>query len=139
MDQLPDASPDVSPDRPAVVVPIRVRYVECDPMNLAHHSSYAVWLEMARTELLRERGVNYRELEARGVFFVVARLSVRYRKPIYYDDEIEVHCRAMPPAGVKIDHHYEVRRGGQVLATAETTIVAVDRDGRMQRPPAELA
>ena len=121
-----------------VVVSIRVRYVECDPMNLAHHSSYAVWLEMARTELLRQRGVRYRDIEAKGIYLVVARLNVRYRKPIYYDDLIEIHCRVQPPAGVKIEHRYEVRRDGVQVATAETTIVAVDDAGRMQRPPAEI-
>ena len=41
---------------------LRVRYPECDPMNVAHHSAYAVWLELARTELLREQGLAYRDL-----------------------------------------------------------------------------
>ena len=50
------------PDR--VTIPIRVRYAECDPMQIAHHASYPVWMEMGRTELLRAQGANYRECEA---------------------------------------------------------------------------
>ncbi|MEM6553067.1 MAG: thioesterase family protein [Planctomycetota bacterium] len=120
------------------VVQIRVRYAECDPMNVAHHSAYPVWLEIARTELLREQGAAYRDLEASGVLFVVARLSVRYRRPAMYDDELDVSVMAEPVMGAKIEHRYEVRRDGEVLATGETTIVCVDRDGKMQRVPEGL-
>ena len=59
----------------------RVRYAECDPMNVAHHASYAPWLEMGRTELLRQGKVSYAELEQAGVFLVVTKLELRYRRP----------------------------------------------------------
>jgi acyl-CoA thioester hydrolase len=107
-------------------------------MGVAHHSAYTVWLEIARTELLRARGIAYRELEAQGVFFVVARLSIRYRRPARYDERIEVNCSVAETAGVKIEHAYELRRGSQLLATAETTIVCVDREGRLQPVPEPL-
>ncbi|MEM6392288.1 MAG: thioesterase family protein [Planctomycetota bacterium] len=120
------------------VVRVRVRYVECDPMNVAHHSAYPVWMELARTELLREQGAAYRDLEASGVLFVVARLSVRYRRPAMYDDELDVWVQGEPVVGAKIEHRYEVRRGEEVLATGETTLVCVDREGKMQRVPEGL-
>ncbi|MHC4946771.1 MAG: acyl-CoA thioesterase [Planctomycetota bacterium] len=49
-------------------IQIRVRYNECDPMNVAHHTAYPVWFEIGRTELLRRTGLTYRDLEADGVF-----------------------------------------------------------------------
>ncbi len=58
-----------------------LRYAECDPMNVAHHGSYPIWLEIVRTELLRQQGVRYRDLEAKGTYFVVVRMSLRYRRP----------------------------------------------------------
>lgn len=122
----------------STTVAVRVRYVECDPMGVAHHSVYPVWLELARTELLREQGFVYRELEERGVLFVVARMSLRYRKPARYDDELLVHVASEASAGVKVEHTYEVKRGAELLATAETTLVCVDRDGKLQPVPAGL-
>ncbi|MCX5658508.1 MAG: thioesterase family protein [Planctomycetota bacterium] len=116
-------------------LPIRVRYSECDPMNVAHHSAYTIWMEMARTEMLRHRGVAYRELEARGVFFVVARLSVRYRRPARYDDALTIRVTLKPSAGVKVEHEYQILRGTELLAAAETTLACVDRDGRLQPVP----
>ncbi|MEM6749959.1 MAG: acyl-CoA thioesterase [Planctomycetota bacterium] len=119
-------------------VPLRVRYAECDPMGVAHHSAYTVWLEIARTELLRAQGGVYRDMEANGIFFVVARLSLRYRQPAKYDDQLTIHVAAEPTAGVKIEHRYEVRRGRDKLATAESTIVCVDADGKLQPVPQGL-
>lgn len=121
-----------------ITMPLRVRYAECDPQNVAHHAAYAVWLENARTELLRQQGRAYRDLERQGVFFVVARLTIRYRRPARYDDELSIHCGVGKSAGVKIDHTYRIERDGELLAEAETTLVCVDRDGKLRPVPEEL-
>lgn len=106
--------------RPSRAVPtsgvhqVRVRYCECDPMGVAHHAAYIPWLEMGRTELLRDAGVNYAELEAAGVFLVIVKLEVSYKRPAYYDDLVEVRTRVLGPASrVKIRHEYEVVRVGE--------------------------
>ena len=122
----------------AITIPIRVRYVECDAMRVAHHSSYVAWLEMARTELLRARGFAYRDLEASGVLMVVARLNIKYRQPVRYDDVIEIYCEAQPTAGVKLLHNYQITHDGQLAGEAETTLVCVDAQGRMQPVPEQL-
>ncbi len=124
------------PDR--VIVPLRVRYVECDPMRIAHHSAYTVWMEIGRTELLRAQGANYRDCEDNGVYFAVARLSIRYKKPARYDDELMLHVIGLPCAGVKVEHRYELYRGEELLMTAETTIVCVTAEGRAVPVPKGL-
>jgi acyl-CoA thioester hydrolase len=118
---------------------LRVRYHECDPMGLAHHSMHAVWFEMARTELLRQHGISYREVEEAGIYLVVARLNVRFRKPARYDDWLSITVTEKPDGGIKLQHGYEVRRGDELLATGETTLVCVDADGKPQPIPAWLA
>ncbi|MEM9414137.1 MAG: thioesterase family protein [Planctomycetota bacterium] len=130
--------PDTDPRPTQTTVTIRVRYCECDPMQVAHHASYPVWMEIARTELMREQGACYRDCESAGVFFVVARMSIRYRKPAKYDDEIIVDVLCLPCAGVKVEHRYEIRRGGVLLATAETTLVCVDANGKAVPVPEGL-
>lgn len=121
-----------------VTVPIRVRYAECDPMQIAHHASYPVWMEMGRTELLREQGANYRDCEAKGIFFAVARLNIRYKKPARYDDELDLLVIGLPCAGVKVEHRYELRRGDELLMTAETTLVCVTGEGKAVPVPKGL-
>lgn len=118
-------------------VAVRVRYCECDPMGVAHHAAYPVWLEIARTEILRRSGVSYKDLEAAGVFLVVVRLDLRYRRPARYDDELEVHCRITGGGPVKLEHEYEIRRSsdGESLCAATSVLACVDREGRPKRMP----
>ena len=69
---------------------LRVRYAETDQMGIAHHSSYFVWMEAARTELLRERGLSYRELEERGYLLPVHEALCRYKRSVQYDEEVVI-------------------------------------------------
>lgn len=113
------------------MVSVRVRYSECDPMGVAHHSVYALWFELGRTELLRSCGVSYADLEKAGVFLAVTRLEVRYRAPARYDDELTLRTDVTGGGRARIDHGYELRRGGDLLSTATSTIACLDGDGRV--------
>lgn len=123
-------------------VRLRVRYVECDPMGMAHHSSYLAWLEMARTELLRASGRTYRELEAGGVYLVLTRVDVRYRRPIRYDDVVRVRVTADLSSRVKIRHTYEIlleERGGVAFAGLSGQDATIPSDGVLTVATTELA
>ena len=111
---------------------IRVRYVEVDRMGALHHSRYWVYFEMGRTELLRAAGVSYRDLEAAGVFFVVARCWAKYHSPAAYDELLTLTTRITNFGQAKIDHEYELRGpDGRLIATAATTLACVDRSGQV--------
>ena len=100
-------------------LPVRVRYVECDPMGVVHHTVYPVWFEMARTELLRSKGGSYRAMEEAGLLLAVVRLEARYRAPARYDDLVTVHCELLASGPVKIEHRYRVMRDS-TLSSGET-------------------
>src|SRR5580704_6714798 len=82
----------------------RVRYVECDPMGFLHHSHFLPFFEMGRTELLRQHGISYRELEERDVLFAVTKVAVSFKRPARYDDELELVTRMIKQTHVRIDH-----------------------------------
>ena len=110
---------------------IRVRYVECDPMGLAHHSSYPVWFEMGRMELFRSRSAtDYRAMEAAGAFLAVTALSIRYRRPARYDDVLELETVITRIGRARIDHAYTLRCNGVVITTAESTLACLNADGQ---------
>ncbi|MCH2133957.1 MAG: acyl-CoA thioesterase [Phycisphaerales bacterium] len=120
-------------------IDIRVRYAECDPMGVAHHTAYPVWLEIGRTELLRETGVTYRELEDAGVLLAVIDLSVAYKRPARYDDLLQLTTTWVDSGHVKIKHRYALHRQDELLVTAETTLACLDREGRPQALPELLS
>ncbi len=117
---------------------LRVRYDECDPMGLVHHSRYLQYFEIGRTELLRASGGRYREMEAAGQFVVVARVDCRYRSPARYDDVIHIETRIAKVTAAKIIHDYTISREGMTLVEATVTLGVIDREGRLQRVPQAL-
>ena len=114
-------------------IQIRVRYPEADRMGAVHHSRYWVYFEMGRIELLRASGISYADVEADGVFLVVAKASADFRAPAHYDDVLTLRTRVAKVGQVRIDHEYELLResDGVVIAEARTTIASVSRDGKI--------
>lgn len=119
-------------------VPIVPRYNETDQGNVIHHSVYPVYFEIGRTELLKQNGTSYRQSEASGVFYVVAELNVKYRKPALYDDNLELETICSNVTPVKLEHVYNLRRDGVLLVEGKTVLVCIDKTGRIQRIPEEM-
>jgi acyl-CoA thioester hydrolase len=114
-------------------------------MGVAHHAAYIPWLEIGRTELLRDTGITYAQLEQAGIFLVIAKLDCRYRRPIFYDDVVEVRTKVVGGGRVKIEHEYEIaliedghrdqRSPGDVVFAASTTLGCVGADGKIRALP----
>jgi len=113
------------------------RYCETDQAGVVHHSVYPVWFEMGRTELLRAAGVAYKELEAAGVFFVVAELRIKYRRPARYDEKLELTTSCTAVTSSKVEHSYKLCRcdDGTVLAEGSSILACVNSDGLVSRIP----
>jgi acyl-CoA thioester hydrolase len=118
----------------------RVNYSETDQMGVAYHARYVVWLDMARTEHLRRTGTTYRELEMGGLLLAVGELRVRYRAPARYDDLVRIRCWVRDLASRRITFGYAIEREGtdELLATAETGMMALDRDFNVIRVPSSV-
>lgn len=121
-------------------VRFRVRYAETDQMGVVYHANYLVWMEMARTELCRLKGLSYREMEQRsGLHLMVAEVRCRYLLPARYDDEILASAWLANAHPRMVSFAYEIRRAsdGALLATGETRHLFV-RDGKPAKIPEEF-
>lgn len=93
---------------------------------------------MGRTELLRRAGFRYRDIEARGVLFAVAKVECRFRAPAHYDDELTLTTRIERMTRARIDHSYELHHGPTLLCEARTTLACIDRGGKLIPIPDEI-
>jgi acyl-CoA thioester hydrolase len=100
-------------------------------MGVVHHSHYATWFEMARTELLRRQGIAYRDCEQRGLFIVVARLKVHYHRPARYDQIVRITATLRRASGARIEHDYTVHHDTELLCTGSTVLACTDTTGRI--------
>ena len=119
-------------------ISFRVRYAETDRMGLLHHANYIVYFEMGRTELLRQRGISYRDIEDSGHLLVVIEVGCKFKRPAYYDDLLTLRTTVERVTHVKIVHRYEVLRDGVLLAEGHSTLACVDREGKPQALPETL-
>ena len=119
-------------------IQIRVRYNETDAMGYLHHSNYAAYFEVGRTELFRTQGGSYRRMEELGLYFVVAKLEIRFRRPARYDDVLTLKTVIRRTTPAKLEHDYQLFRGDELLTEASTVIACVNAAGEVQRIPDDL-
>ncbi|MEW5807608.1 MAG: thioesterase family protein [Acidobacteriota bacterium] len=119
---------------------VRVRYSETDKMGFVHHTHHLSWFEVGRTELLRELGCTYRDLEGQGIFMPVVEVGCRYRSPARYDDLLEIETELKEITYIRIRFEYQVKRvgDGKQIATGFTMHVCTDEMGTPQKLPANI-
>ncbi len=106
---------------------LRVRYGETDPMKYVYYGNYAEYLEVARVELFRTLGISYDEIEKRGIWLPVSEYKIKYLKPAFYDEILEIHTYVKKVPGVKIEFEYEIYNDSQQKITeASTTLFFLD-------------
>lgn len=140
---MTDSPPTPTPGR-RFTSEFRVRYAETDAMAVAHHATYPVWFEVGRSDLMRELGLPYAEIEARGYYLMLSGLHVQYRRAARYDDRLCLTTRVCELRSRTLKFSYELHRlaeGGaapELLATGETHHIATDRNYRPARMPDDV-
>jgi len=114
-----------------------VRYAETDQMGIVHHSNYIVWLEEGRSALLRALNTSYAEFEADGYYLAISKVYARYLAPARYDRTVTVRTRVAQVRSRTIIFDYEIvdTHSGQLLVTAQTHLICIDRSGLVTTIP----
>ena len=117
---------------------LTVSYGETDRMGYAYYGHYPHWFERGRGHFIRERGMSYAEVEARGVWLPVRDLAVRYLRPAHYDDEVVVRTAVSAWGRASISFAYQLYgppQDGTLLAAGETLHACTTPEGRPTAVP----
>lgn len=118
----------------------RVPYAETDQMGVVYYANYLIYFERARTQLLSDLGLPYRDLEKRGLALPVVEAHVEYKKPAEYDDVLDLYGRLAWAEGVRLRVECEVFCEDVLLARGHTIHACLDRHSRrIIRVPPEIA
>lgn len=107
-------------------------------MGVAHHSSYLLWFELARTGLMREAGFSYRDMEAAGHMLPVIEYRCQLLRGAEYDDLLRIDTVVSELRSRTVAFHYRARRDGVLLVEGFTRHVCVDPENSLHTVPAEL-
>ena len=123
----------------AHVYPVRVYYEDTDAGGVVYHSNYLRFAERARTELLREAGIDHVTLMTEnGLMFAVRRCEAEYVKPARLDDALEVRTRCVEATGASFWLEQLIQRAGETLVELKLRLVCLTADGRPARLPERL-
>jgi len=117
---------------------IRVPYADTDQMGMVYYANYYVYFERGRTEWLRDKGLEYRSLEAKGIYLPVVESSCRYRSPARYDDLIIVRTSVSGVGTCSIEFSYAVMLAGNKIAEGTTKHPFVNINLKPIRIPSEI-
>lgn len=121
----------------AFAIDVRARFAETDAMGVVHHASYLAWLELARVEYLRSVGHPYQQVRASGLDFAVIEASLRYHRPVVFDEVVTVLVAIDQMSRASFTMRYLLAVDGERRTTALTSHAAVDaRSGELRRLPA---
>ncbi len=121
---------------------VRVRYAETDQMGVVYYANYLVWFEVGRAELMRQRGLDYKQMEIEeDCLMAVVEATVRYKAPARYDEELIVETTVTGVRGPVVRFSYRVLRAGDgvLLCEGETVHVVVGRDMKRRAMPRKYA
>lgn len=117
---------------------LRVYYEDTDFGGIVYYANYLKFIERARSEWVRELGIDQIAMKEGGIVFAVRSVEAEYLSPAKYDDMLQVVTTPERITGARMVLWQEVRRGGELLFTARVTIVCINDAGGAARLPAGL-
>lgn len=118
--------------------PLRVYYEDTDLAGIVYYANYLRFIERARSEWVRELGIDQVQMKADGLVFAVRRIEADYLAPARYDDKLVVDTTMQAGSGVRLVVQQDVRRGDTVLFSAIVTIICMTSEGAVARLPAAI-
>lgn len=117
----------------------RVIYGDTDAMGVVYHSNYLNFFERSRGDLIRARGVSYRDVEGDGFALPVTQAYAHYLMPARYDDLLTIKVTVARLKRASVRFEYEILRQGEEhlgpLVTGYTLHACTDSQGRIVRLP----
>ena len=110
------------------VWPIRVYYEDTDSGGVVYYANYLKFMERARTEWLRARGLEQDALlRDRQLLFAVRRLEVDYHRPARFNDRLEVISQVMRAGRASLTFAHAIQRtdSAAVLCSARVKVACI--------------
>ncbi len=118
--------------------PLRVYYEDTDLAGIVYYANYLKFIERARSEWVREMGIDQVQMKADGIVFAVRRVEADYLQPARFDDALVVETTMDEGSGVRLICKQEVKRGAEVLFSAIVTVICMNEAGAVVRLPAAI-
>lgn len=108
---------------------IEVRYAETDQMGVVYHANYVIWLEIGRTQLIKDLGFTYAGMESDGYISPVTNVNVNYKTSVRYGETVTIRTWVEMHGKLRTTYGYEILHSdGTIASTATSEHVVVKKD-----------
>jgi acyl-CoA thioester hydrolase len=118
---------------------IKIYYEDTDAGGIVYYANYLRFMERGRTELLSDNGIDVTEYHDKSYFFPVVHVDIHYRRPAKLGEIIEVATEVIEITNATITFKQDIYRDDAVITEATVKLACINRDGKPQRIPSELA
>lgn len=117
-----------------------VRDYECDLTGIVNNANYQHYLEHARHEFLKQRGVDFADWFQRGILLVVVRIEMDFLYPLRSGDRFYVALNTRRVSRLRFGFDQDIFRLPDEKPILKSLVVAsaINTHGRPEVPP-ELA
>ena len=119
---------------------LKVFYENTDAGGVVYHANYLKFAERARTEYMNSVGIyGRRMMEGQGIAFVVSSQQVKYVRPAFLEDTLQVRSAINEIKGACFIVSQDIYRGDVLLVQITSKVALMDmRTGRPARIGEEL-
>ncbi|HRP01033.1 MAG TPA: thioesterase family protein [Candidatus Kapabacteria bacterium] len=117
---------------------VRVRYADTDKMGYLYNGNYLAFFEVGRTELMRNYGMCYKEIEENGYLLPLIDAYVKYIKPAYYDDLLTISAKLNYDSGPILKFEYNILKNDSIITSGFTTHIFVKSDTQVPVKPPKI-
>lgn len=117
----------------------RIFYHDTDCGGVVYHGNYLKYLEETRTEYLENIGLSVKGFMKIGIYFVVRKQEVEYRRPAFYDDTLDIQAKVTEKTPYRLKFVYQIKnQNGELLTKAMTDIVSIGADMKLKEIPNDI-
>lgn len=116
----------------AHAIELQVRDYECDLQGVVNNAVYQNYLEHARHEFLRSRGIDFAEVTASGINLVVTRAQLDYRRSLVSGDIFSVRSLVRRASRLRFEFYQDLFRlpDETLMLNAVITGTSINQRGR---------
>ncbi|RKS53155.1 acyl-CoA thioester hydrolase [Gillisia mitskevichiae] len=104
-------------------IQLKVRFNECDPLQIVWHGNYLKYFEDGREALCIKHGISYLDMKQHGFATPIVKSSCEHKLPLQYGDTFEVETCFQPADSAKLVFTYKIFKGDKLVCVGETTQV----------------
>lgn len=116
---------------------IRIYYEDTDMAGIVYYVNYLRFIERARSDWVREIGIDQLAMKEAGVVFAVRRVEADYMAPARFGDVLEVRTTLDGLTAARMVMAQQVWREDVLIFTAKVQIVCIGARGKPVRLPAK--